>query len=110
MWMTALDQGLGWVWHDGVRRIRWVRVDPVAEVPGILVSTHEEDLVGEVRLLRRLGMAELDPAVALPPDFVVMGEAEALLAAERETGARRDRWLNKAVEGWALLCELRGHS
>jgi hypothetical protein len=110
MWMTALDQCLGWVRRDGVQRIRWVRVDPTAEVPGILVSTHEDDLVGSLRTLSRLGVPELDPAVALPPDFLVLGEAEAVLTAERETGARRDRWVNQAVEGWGLLCELRGHS
>jgi hypothetical protein len=108
-WMTALDQCLGWVSRGGVRRIRWVRIDPLADVPGILVSTHEEDLAGDVKTLERLGVPELDPAVALPPDFVARDEDEALLGAERQTGARRDRWVHHAVEGWAALCELRGH-
>jgi hypothetical protein len=108
-WMTALDQCLGWVSRDGVRRIRWVRIDPLADVPGILVSTHEEDLAGDVRSLDRLGVPELDPAVELPSDFVARDENEALLRAERQTGARRDRWVNQAVEGWAVLSELRGH-
>lgn len=110
MWMTALEQCVGWVRRGDRRRIRWVRVDPAAGVPGILVSTHEGDLVGSLRSLRRLGVPELDPAIPLPPDVVARDEAEALLTAERDAGARRDRWVNEAVEGWALLCELRGHS
>jgi hypothetical protein len=109
MWMTASEQCLGWLQRDGVRRIRWVRLDWAAGVPGVLVSVHEDDLVGSLRTLRRLGVPELDPAADLPPDLVVAGEEEAVLAAERERGARPDRWVNKAVEGWALLCELRGH-
>ncbi|GIF37170.1 hypothetical protein [Actinoplanes xinjiangensis] len=111
-WMTALEQCLGWVRRDGRLRIRWVRVDPRPEaltVPGILVTSHEADLVGAPRLLRRLGATELDPDAALPPDFIIPDESEALLTAERETGARRDRWVNEAVEGWAILRELRGH-
>ncbi len=108
-WMTASEQCLGWLWRDGVRRIRWVRLDPS---PGanIFVSTHEGNLVGALRTLRRLGVPELDPTVALPPAFNVQGAEEAVLAAERETGAKPDRWVNPAVEGWALLCEVRGHS
>jgi hypothetical protein len=109
-WMTALDQCLGQVRRDGVRRIRWVRIDPLADVPGILVSTHEEDLASNVMKLDRLDVPELDPAVPLPPDFVARDEDEALLRAERQVGARRDRWVNHAVDGWAVLCELRGHS
>ncbi|MFC7484042.1 hypothetical protein ACFQX7_33970 [Luedemannella flava] len=66
--------------------------------------------MGDVRMLRRLDVPELDPAVDLPPDFVALDEAEALLWAERGMGARRDRWVNRAVEGWTMLCELRGHS
>jgi hypothetical protein len=111
-WMTALEQCLGWVRRDGRLRIRWVRIDPRPEaltVPGILVTSHEGDLVGAPRLLRRLGATELDPDAALPPDFIIPDESEALLTAERETGARRDRWVNEAVEGWAILRELRGH-
>src|SRR6266496_4077526 len=96
LWVTSLDQCLGWVSRGGVRRIRWVRIDPLANVPGILVSTHEEDLVSDVRALERLGVPELDPAVALPPDFVAADEDEALLRAERQLGARRDRWVNEA--------------
>ena len=110
MWMTALDQCLGWVNRGGVRRIRWVRIDPLAEVPGILVSTHEEDLACDARRLDRLGVPELDPAVGLPSGFVARDETEALLSAERRLGARPDRWVNQAVEGWAVLSELRGHS
>jgi hypothetical protein len=110
MWMTALDQCLGWVRRGGVLRIRWVRIDPLTDVPGILVSTHEEDLASDVRVLERLGVPELDPVTALPPDFVARDEDEALLTAERQAGARRDRWVNQAVEGWAVLCEARGHS
>ncbi|MEU4164911.1 hypothetical protein [Actinoplanes sp. NPDC026670] len=107
-WMTALDQCLGWVDRDGVRRIRWVRIDPLADVSGILVSMHEEDLAGDVRILERFGVPQLDPAVALSPDFVARDENEALLWAERQIGARRDRWVNESVERWAVLCELRG--
>lgn len=108
-WMTASEQCLGWVWRDGVRRIRWVRIEPS---PGaeILVSTYEGDLVGSLRTLKRLGVPELDPTVTMPSAFTVRGTAEAVLAAERETGARPDRWVNPAVEGWDLLCEIRGHS
>lgn len=108
-WMTALDQCFGWVQRDGVRQIRWVRLDPLAEVPGILVSIHEEDLVGVVGARGRLDVPELDPASSLPPDFVARDETEALSYAEREMGARRDRWVNQAVDGWRLLCALRGH-
>jgi hypothetical protein len=109
-WMTALDQCLGWVQRDGVRRVRWIRLDPLGEVPGILVSIHEEDLVGVVGARGRLDVPELDPASSLPPDFVARDETEALSYAEREMGARRDRWVNQAVDGWRLLCALRGHS
>jgi hypothetical protein len=109
-WMTALDQCLGPVCRDNVRQIRWIRIDPLADVPGILVSTHEEDLVGDAGVLDRLGVAELDPLVPIPPDFVARDEEEALLFAERERGARRDRWLNQAVDGWRVLCALRGRS
>ncbi len=107
-WMTASEQCLGWLWRDGVRRIRWVRIDP--SPGGNMVSTHEGDLVGALRTLRRLDVPELDPADALPPAFTVRGAEEAILEAERKTGARPDRWVNPAVEGWTLLCELRGHS
>jgi hypothetical protein len=109
-WMTALDQCLGWVNRGGVRRIRWVRIDPLADVPGILISTHEEDLVSDARALERLGVPELDAAVAPLPDFIAQDEDEALRWAERQVGARPHRWVNQAVEGWTALCELRGHS
>ncbi len=80
-------------------------------VPGanILVSIREGNLGGALRTLRRLGVPELDPSVALLPAFSVRGAEEAVLAAERETGAAPDRWVDPAVEGWALLCKLRGH-
>jgi len=110
MWMTAVDQCLGWVRRDGVRRIRWVRVDPLAGAPGILVSAHEDDLAVDIGTLEHHDVPELDSAVALPLDFVARDETEALRMAERELGAREDRWVNHAVEGWAVLCELRGHS
>jgi len=101
---------LGWVRRDGVRRIRWIRLDPLADFPGILVSIREENLAGDASVLGRLDVPELDPATSLPPDFVARDEAEALLYAKRETGARRNRWVNQTVDGWRLLCALRGHS
>src|SRR6266496_4575600 len=44
-------------------------------------------------------LPELDPTTSLPPDFVARDEDEALLCAERETGARRDRQVNQTVDG-----------
>jgi hypothetical protein len=110
MWMTAIDQYLGPVRRDGAWRIRWIRIDPLADVPGLLVTTFEEDLACDVAVLSRLDVPELDPATALPQEFVARDEYEALQRAEREAGARRDRWVNEAVGGWEVLCALRGHS
>lgn len=109
-WMTAVDQCLGVVRRHDVWRIRWVRVDPLARSAGILVTTHEEDLVGGAGVRDHLGVPELDPALPLPEDLVAQDERDALLRAERETGARLDRWVNPSVDGWRALCELRGHA
>ncbi|MFI1989002.1 hypothetical protein [Actinoplanes sp. NPDC020271] len=110
MWMTAVDQCLGTVRRDGVWRVRWVRVDPLADAPGVLVSAHEDDLAVDIRALEQHGVPELVAAADLPMNFVAHDEAEALSTAERELGARKDRWVNHAVEGWAILCEWRGHA
>lgn len=108
-WMTVLDQFLGLVCADGQWRVRWIRIDPLADFPGLLVSVHEEDLACDVATLDRNVEASLDPALPFPSNFVAPDEEAALRWAEQRAGARRDRWVNEAVDGWRVLCELRGH-
>jgi hypothetical protein len=108
-WMTVLDQFLGLVCRDGQWRVRWIRVDPLADVPGLLVSAHEEDLACDMDTLVHNAEASSDPALPLPSNFVAPDEEAALRWAEDVAGARRDRWVNQAVDGWRVLCEMRGH-
>jgi hypothetical protein len=119
-WMTPIEQHLGLVRRNAKWRVRWVRIDPLA-VSGIVVSVHEADLACDPERLDSTDHPELDPDWPLPdvitvrseldaPSGQVSGnvEAAALLRAEHETGARRDRWVNTSVDGWYELRRLRG--
>ncbi|MEV4756022.1 hypothetical protein AB0J86_13040 [Micromonospora sp. NPDC049559] len=119
-WMTPIEQYLGRVRRNGKWRIRWVRVDPLP-VSGILVSVHEADLAGEAEGLDSTNHPELDPDWTLPEAITIRSEldapsgrspgsieAAAVLRAEDETGARRDRWVSASVDGWNELRRLRG--
>ncbi|MEV6349649.1 hypothetical protein [Actinoplanes sp. NPDC051851] len=108
-WMTPLEQLLGLVCREGVWRVRWVRIDPLAEVPGLLVSVHEEDLAGDVDALDPGLRVRLDPGLPPPSSVVVPDDGAALRWAEEHAGARDDRWVNPAVDGWRVLCAMRGH-
>jgi hypothetical protein len=119
-WMTPVEQCLGLVTRDGKRRIRWVRIDPLA-APGIVVSVHEADLADEPERIGSADHPELDPDRSLPEPITIRSERDAppgqvggtiegaaLLRAEHETGARRDRWVNTSVDGWYELRRLSG--
>ncbi|HEX5995970.1 MAG TPA: hypothetical protein VFY84_12580 [Jiangellales bacterium] len=120
-WMTAIEQYLGPIRRDDGWRIRWVRLDPLAAPHGILAAAYEEELACDPSALDLADRPELDPGAPLPPGYIVDSEIDAhgvssggievaaLLRAEREMGAHRDRWVNSAVEGWRELCHLRGH-
>lgn len=124
-WMTAIDQLLG-VWQgSGGWRVLWVRLDPLWRgEPGIAMLIRDEPLACAIEQIDRDDVVTARPFEYLPevvsirsaldaPPFSMAQNAEhaAVLRAERDLGARPDRWVNPVTEpGWDYLCRLRGHA